>query len=243
MRATRTATWGFLMAMPLLILYEVGIVWVNSGKAEVVRISSESLVKRILYSLGITQELVLLGIVIAIGVAILFFERKKKIEFRLRYPMMMIMESAVYAVVLAFMVSGLTHLILSPMIATQAFDSQSLPLQLVLSIGAGIYEELVFRVMLVGGLYWVLWKAFPRHRILMYFVSAVIGALTFSFVHHIGSLGDPWTLDVFLFRTIFGLVFNIVFLIRGFAIVAWTHALYDVMVVTGFFSLLQSAAA
>ena len=242
LRTTRTATWGFLMALPLLILYEVGIVWVNSGKAEVIRISSESLLKRIFYSLGITEELILLAIVIAIGIAIVIYERKKKIEFRMRYPVMMIVESAVYAVVLAFMVSGLTQLILSPLIASQALESQSLPLQLVLSIGAGIYEELVFRVMLVGGLFWVLWKAFPKHRILVYFVSAVIGALSFSLVHHIGSLGDPWSFDVFLFRAIFGLVFNIVFLIRGFTIVAWTHALYDVMVVTGFFSLLQSAA-
>jgi len=241
LQATRTATWGFLMALPLLILYEVGIVWVNSGKAEVIRISSESLLKRFFYSMGITQELILLGIVIVIGVAIVFFERKKKIEFRMRYPAIMIVESTIYAVALAFIVSGLTQLILSPLIASQALESQSLLLQLVLSIGAGIYEELVFRVLLVGGLFWLLWKAFPRHRILMYFISAVIGALSFSFIHHMGSLGDPWALDVFLFRFIFGLVFNIVFLIRGFAIVAWTHALYDVMVVTGFFSLLQGA--
>ncbi len=227
------------MALPLIILYEVGIVWVNSGRSDVIRISSESVIKRFFSSFGLTHELILLGIVLATGIAILVWERKKKVEFSTRYPGWILLESAVYAVVLAFFVSGVTQMLLSPLLMIQEMQSQSLAMQLVLSLGAGIYEELLFRVLLVGGLFWILRYAFPNQRTLMYIIAAVIGAVSFSLVHHIGSLGDPWAFDVFLFRAIFGLVFNIVFLIRGFAVVAWTHALYDVMVVTGFFSLLQ----
>jgi len=237
--ATRSATWGFLMALPLLIFYEFGIVWANSGRQDFIRISSESILKNIIYSVGLTHELILFGLVIVIGIITVIWEKKKKITFRVNYPAMIIIESAIYAVVLAYLVSGLTQLIMSPLIASQSVETPSLFLKLILSLGAGIYEELLFRVLIVGGLFYVMWKAFPQRRILMYFIAAVIGALSFSFVHHLGSYGDPWALDVFLFRAIFGLVFNIVFLLRGFAVVAWTHALYDVMVVTGFFSLIQ----
>ncbi|MCY4171870.1 MAG: CPBP family intramembrane metalloprotease [Bacteroidetes bacterium] len=237
--ATRSATWGFLMALPLLILYEFGIVWANSGRQDFIRISSESILKNIIYGLGLTHELIIFGIVIVIGVITVIWERKKRITFKLRFPSMIIIESAIYAVVLAYFVSGLTQLIMSPLMASQSVETPDLFLKLVLSLGAGIYEELLFRVLIVGGLFFVMWKAFPQSRILMYSIAAIIGALSFSFVHHLGSYGDPWALDVFLFRAIFGLVFNIVFLIRGFAVVAWTHALYDVMVVTGFFSLLR----
>ncbi len=237
--ATRTATWGFLMALPLLILYEFGIVWANSGREDFIRISSESILKNIIYSVGLTHELIMFVVVIIIGIATVIWERKKKITFKVNYSGMIIFESATYAIVLAYLVSGLTQLIMSPLMAVQSVEAPSLLLQLVLSLGAGIYEELLFRVLIVGGIFFVMWKAFPKRRILMYFIAAVIGALSFSFVHHLGNYGDPWALDVFLFRAIFGLVFNLVFLIRGFAVVAWTHALYDVMVVTGFFSLLR----
>ena len=60
-----------------------------------------------------------------------------------------------------------------------------------------------------------------------------MGALLFSAVHYIGALGDAFTLPSFMFRFLFGLALNVVFLVRGFGIAAWTHALYDVMIVTG----------
>ena len=66
-----------------------------------------------------------------------------------------------------------------------------------------------------------------------YIIAAVVGAVVFSAVHHIGAFGDPFTLPVFTFRFLFGLALNAVFLLRGFALAAWTHALYDVLVVTG----------
>jgi membrane protease YdiL (CAAX protease family) len=111
---------------------------------------------------------------------------------------------------------------------------------LALSLGAGLYEELVFRVVLVGGLFWLFstfrgkdsgengWKsASPA-----YLLAAVTGAAIFSAVHYVGALGDPFTLSSFTFRFLFGLALNGLFLARGFGIAAWTHAIYDVLVVT-----------
>ena len=51
-------------------------------------------------------------------------------------------------------------------------------------------------------------------------------------MHYIGTLGDAFTLSSFTFRFLFGLALNVVFLVRGFGVAAWTHALYDVMIVT-----------
>jgi membrane protease YdiL (CAAX protease family) len=100
----------------------------------------------------------------------------------------------------------------------------------VLSLGAGLYEELVFRVLLVGGVFWLLRNAgltAGRAGLL----SVVISALIFSAFHYIGPYGDVWAFSSFLFRFIAGLAFSALFLIRGFGITAWTHALYDVMLV------------
>ena len=102
---------------------------------------------------------------------------------------------------------------------------------LVLSIGAGLYEELIFRVVLVGGLILIL-NNFLGKRNLAYVIAAVIGAFVFSSVHYIGALGDPFTMASFTFRFLFWLVLYVIFLLRGFGVSAWTHAIYDILVVS-----------
>lgn len=233
-RVTRTATYGFLMALPLLVLYE-GLIWlVNQGEVMQVRISAEVWMKQVLPTLGTTGMHVLALVVLLIGIGIYFYERKKHIPLRPRYMGWIIGESAVYAVVLAFLVSVVVGMIFAAAPAGAQMDEQGLWTKLALSIGAGLYEELLFRVLLVGGMFAVLQIVLSaKKRTLAYVIAALVGALLFSWVHYIGALGDPFTLSSFTFRFLFGLALNVVFLVRGFAVAAWTHALYDVMIVTG----------
>jgi membrane protease YdiL (CAAX protease family) len=233
LHVTRTATYGFLSALPLLVLYEGMIVLVNQGRIGQVRVGAEVWVKQLLTLVGGAGFLVVGIAVLLVGIGIFMAERKKRIPIRPRYFAWMVLESAFYAVVVAFFVAGLVGAIfaLAPAGAGPQVTSESLGLQFVLSIGAGIYEELVFRVLLVGGLFWGFRRVMPR-RTQAYVAAAVLGALVFSGVHYVGALGDAFTLASFTFRFFFGLVLNVLFLLRGFGIAAWTHALYDVMVVT-----------
>lgn len=236
-QTTRTATYGFLSALPLLVLYEVMIVLVNQGHIGQVRVGAEIWVKSLLDLAGATGVLLFGVVVLLVGVGVLWAERKKRIPIRPRFFGGMILESTAYAVVVAFIVAGVVGAIFAVAPAGPNGMPQSMPgglgMQLALSIGAGLYEELVFRVLLVGGLYWVLRRFLP-HRTQAYVVAAVIGALLFSGVHYVGALGDVFTLASFTFRFFFGLALNVIFLLRGFGVAAWTHALYDVMIVTRF---------
>jgi hypothetical protein len=58
--------------------------------------------------------------------------------------------------------------------------------------------------------------------------ASVLGAIVFAAFHYIGPYGDPLRLDTFTFRAIAGLLFSGLYLLRGFGIAAWSHALYDV---------------
>jgi hypothetical protein len=60
-----------------------------------------------------------------------------------------------------------------------------------------------------------------------------VGALIFSAFHYIGPYGDRLTLGSFAFRTVAGILFSSLYLLRGFGITAWTHALYDVFLALG----------
>jgi len=99
---------------------------------------------------------------------------------------------------------------------------------LMLSLGAGIYEELLFRVLLVTGLA-VAARALagwsPRAAGI---AATVVGAAIFSAFHYLGPYGDRFQIYSFVFRMIAGLFFSALYLVRGFGITAWTHALYDV---------------
>jgi membrane protease YdiL (CAAX protease family) len=99
------------------------------------------------------------------------------------------------------------------------------------ALGAGIYEELLFRVLLVGGLAVFArrvlgWRPMPAGVL-----AALVGAMIFSAFHYIGPYGDPFSLPTFVFRLIAGLLFSAMYLVRGFGITAWTHALYDVFLI------------
>jgi len=104
----------------------------------------------------------------------------------------------------------------------------------VMSLGAGFYEEIAFRVVLFGLGAKVL-RLFAEpissgKATLLTIGWAVIAAAVFSGWHHVGEFGEPFELSAFVFRWVCGLVFTAIYVFRGFAPVVWTHALYDIWV-------------
>jgi membrane protease YdiL (CAAX protease family) len=95
--------------------------------------------------------------------------------------------------------------------------------------GAGIYEEVLFRLMLLTGLFSVfnLAGVSPRRAV---WCAIAVSSLLFSLAHYVGPQGDPLTLFSFLFRFVAGAFFAVLFVRRGFGIAAGTHALYDIIV-------------
>lgn len=95
--------------------------------------------------------------------------------------------------------------------------------------GAGLYEEVLFRLLLLPAVIWLLGKAGLATAGAMLW-GVVLTSLAFSAAHYVGPLGDAFALYSFVFRAIAGVFFSIVFLVRGFGIAAGTHATYDFLV-------------
>jgi membrane protease YdiL (CAAX protease family) len=146
------------------------------------------------------------------------------------------LESALYAAVFGVAVGSLTSLLLGmPRLLDAGVARLDLPTRLVTSLGAGIYEELLFRVILTGGLLALLHGAFALRRGVAAPLAVLLSALIFSAFHYVGSLGDTFTIQSFVFRAVAGLAFSGLYVTRGLGITAWTHALYDIGI-----TLLQS---
>ncbi len=231
---TRTGTYSFLMSLPLLLIYELLMLL----KSDNIALGADVWIKTLLYQLGVGGMMLFGLVVLLIGGMIYLYERPLKIPVRTRYFPMMIIESLVYGVLLAFLISNLVGAIFHsglmikvPAMQAVAGGKPGFLTQLALSIGAGLYEEFIFRLILVGGLAFV-FKRIVKDEIMGYIIAALIGAAIFSWVHYIGPLGDNFSLPSFTFRFLFGLALNVLFLLRGFGIAAWTHSLYDVLVIT-----------
>jgi hypothetical protein len=99
----------------------------------------------------------------------------------------------------------------------------------VMALGAGLYEELAFRVCLFGGGALFIRLIFGTATGAVVTLGwAVFVAVGFSAWHHVGPFADPFVLTTFVFRATCGLVLTAIYAFRGLAAAVWTHTLYDV---------------
>jgi membrane protease YdiL (CAAX protease family) len=101
--------------------------------------------------------------------------------------------------------------------------------ELILSLGAGIYEELVFRLILMTALAIFFANILKVPTVWANLLMVCISAVLFSLYHYLGS--ESFELRNFVFRTIAGVYFAVIFLTRGFGITAGCHIFYDVIIV------------
>jgi membrane protease YdiL (CAAX protease family) len=101
--------------------------------------------------------------------------------------------------------------------------------QVVQFLGAGIYEEVLFRVGLFGVMY-LLVRLTMMPKLFAILLAGVGASLVFSAAHHWGDHGEPMNTAKFLFRTVAGLVFTALYITRGLGVAVGTHAGYNILV-------------
>lgn len=236
-RATRAPRHSLVFALPLLLLYELLAFLLSGEELGQVRNGADVLLKSVFIALGGRYGVTAFSVgLLGIGAWLVWRDRQANGEIHPRYFAGMLVESAAYGVLLGGVASALTSFLLHGRLALMpqaqgagsAVASFGLPTQLMISLGAGIYEELLFRVLLVSGIAAVARALFGWTPVAAGTVAAVLGALIFSLFHYVGPYGDAFTLGSFTFRAVAGLLFSALYLLRGFGIAAWSHALYDV---------------
>jgi hypothetical protein len=242
-RQTRTRTYSYLAAVPLLLAYEVLIVMGNRGSNDPVHVGAYVYTMRsfyaMLHGLGVSGNLWVGGILLGIGMILHFSERKQGVEVAPGYFPVMLLECCLLAFGSAWLLGMAVQTLIPNLWAqTLALNAQTpfagtpVALRLALALGAGLYEELVFRVLIFGLLALAFKNAWHQRPVLATCLAALVASVIFSGVHYLPPLGDPLEAGSFLYRFLFGLVLTGLYAWRGFGIAAWTHALYDVMVLT-----------
>lgn len=235
------------LTVPLFVAYHVGVAFLplrNAADVVTSRLAELAEFNRAAY-LGLTAALGLFLVVV-----LLAFGHRDKLRWETFA--LVALEGAAYAVAMrwaAGYVAGALAPHAAPLFPTPAGSAAPAAAALapalapiagafgpsqwgavVMSCGAGVYEELAFRVLLFGVGARLLVAMDDWRPWLVKLAWAVACAAAFSLWHHTGPMAEPFAPEPFLFRTVCGLAFTAIYALRGFAPAVWTHALYDVWV-------------
>lgn len=222
---SKSPLYSFIFTLPLFLLYEVGIFLISSRDIDQLRNGADVLMRQVLESFGI-YGMYGFGGTFLIGFLIAFIRQKKNLrtsEIESRFLLIMFFESIAWATLLVIMMIKIpTFLSLS--------NEDHLIQQVVLSIGAGIYEEFVFRVLLISGLAILFGLIFNWGEFGKTFLSVIISSAIFSIFHFFGSYGDTFSFPLFFVRFFAGIFLAMIYIFRGFGITAYAHSIYDLFV-------------
>ena len=220
---------GLFAVLPLWLCYE----GLRLTLAPSDRNGAEFMVSAILAGFGPTAMVVLRALfAVTVLAAAISIHRRSLPWFRI--ALVTALEGIVYALVLGPLASALTANSLQMLSVGEvpgAAAGREIMRDLVGSLGAGIFEEILFRLVLLSLLALACTRAavsFGLPRAVGVVVAILISALVFSLFHHVGSGGAPLESSVFLFRAIAGLLLGTVFVVRGFGVCVYAHAFYDV---------------
>jgi membrane protease YdiL (CAAX protease family) len=229
-RATRHPRACVLFVLPLLVLYETGVVLLDAQQGDNLRNGADTWVRWTLAQIGLGHPFVP-GLLLGLGLLCWgLLSRKDRPHELPNVWMGMMIESAVFALGLwgvGCLLARTFALVQVPL----ALNSQPEPAMqhLVSFLGAGIYEEVLFRLLLLTFMLKLFEIGELSHGSAIS-LAVTVSALVFAAAHHVGAAGEPFDGFVFLFRTAAGVFFGLLLQWRGLGIAVGAHAGYDVLV-------------
>jgi len=232
--STRRPLPSLSLVLPIMLAYELGVLWQGGAPAASVRTGADAWMRHILASLGLVDQWLP---PLALVVILLGWQVASSRDWRFSPSILpvMLLESCVLAVALVG-VSRLIDLGFSvldrnapPVLSVVSSPARTSLTPLIGCLGAGVYEEALFRLVLIPILFALL-RLLQTPPILASALAVTGSALFFSLAHHAGTPGEAFTWFAFVFRWMAGVFFAWVFVIRGFGIAVGTHTAYDILV-------------
>jgi hypothetical protein len=231
--SSRAPRYSILFALPLLLMYE-GLAALLETPQGGMRNGADALLRGAFSAtIGAHGPAIFMTAVILIGAGFVARDMRRSREaLKPVYFPLMLAESSVLAILFGVVIGTVTARLLGAvnLLAVGAPDNlaqMSWTTRLMLSLGAGLYEELFFRVLMVSGMTALGVSVLGWTRRTAVTVAVVASAFIFSAFHYIPPYGDPLEIASFTFRFFSGLAFSALYVVRGFGVTAWTHALYD----------------
>ncbi|HET6249434.1 MAG TPA: CPBP family intramembrane glutamic endopeptidase [Tepidisphaeraceae bacterium] len=224
---------ALVVLLPLILIYEVGTQYLTTAalhgqEQQIIAFSKMQQFFRLFGATGRHMPaMAVVGMLLGWHIA-----RKDVWKVNLSTMGGMIVESVVLGLPLLLLAYLVNHYF--PLIGLQAaegwpkMDRSTLD-RLIMDVGAGVYEEFVFRLALFALLSFILKDLFRFRDRASYPLMVLISGLLFS-LYHYWSPTEHFVFRIFAFRMLAGIYFSVIFMFRGFGVTALSHCSYDVVI-------------
>ena len=234
-RQSRRPLTALAFVLPLLVLYEAGVVLLGR---QAVRNGADVWLRQVLDLFGFGQYFLLPALTVGL---LLAWHHITHERWQLTSSVLAVMfaECAVLGVVLLGLGRLQGMIVQGTLDLPRAVDDVSMTMPWVMAsraalagrvlgfVGAGVYEEMLFRLLLLPPVS-VCAERLGARRGLRIASAVILTSVLFSAAHYIGPHGEAFEAFSFSFRFTAGAFFALLFVYRGFGIAAGTHALYDI---------------
>ena len=221
---------------PLVAFYELGLVfWLRSDQLVLDNKAHSGLVN-FFRLFGVRAENLHVSAMslpsIALILTLLIWQIVARFPWRIRWrtiPLMWLESFALSAPLLVVaMVIGRTHFLFADnQVGDASIRSLDIVAKVSMAVGAGIYEELLFRMALLGGLHMLLFDVAKINNRHAWVIGLLVSSILFTVYHPIRDTTGALQWGHVIFLMLAGIWFGVVFQLRGFGVVAGTHAAYD----------------
>lgn len=226
-----------LFLLPLLVAYELGaFLYLSDSDGQPTTIAAWGMLARFFEMFGVVG--LHLPAVLLVTVLLIWHVLEHH-PWRVRLPVLvgMAMEACVWTVPLTILLIVLQSALTgeaAPIAAAQVADPEglrSLPWQarLTISAGAGLYEELLFRMIAIAAIHAVLVDILRLPSWVGGGIAIVVSAAAFALYHNQAGGGGIRGAEALVPYFVAGVYFGVLYVVRGFGLVVGVHFLYDVV--------------
>jgi len=238
---TNRPVYALVFLLPFIIFYELGTIFINTDvlNQSQIRVVAFVWLQQFLQWVGFGSRVAWMAPALAVVVILIAFQLASRKGWKVWiadiWPMAVECSLLAVPLIVFSLVLNDSAPRQAVVRAAQTIQWPGLMTNIVTGIGAGIYEELIFRLVLICFFMIIFDDLLRLGRRNSIIVSVLLSAALFSAHHHIVfvnghlALGSPFNLTEFIFRTIAGIYFAVLFAVRGFGITAGTHAFYDII--------------
>jgi len=247
LETTSRPLYALVFLLPLIGIYEFGTIIFNTTQFEDIIFQNRIvtftwLIKLACWS-GLNARLVWAFPGFVIVLILLCWHLASRHEWTIRVTRIgwMAVESIVLAIPLILFNAafGSGNLPVCQAVDLQTSVPHSYFSYVITGIGAGIYEELIFRLILIGLIIMFLEDVCKVKPNVTIAAAIFISSLLFSAHHYfgfdasgIGNIYEKFEWGTFIFRTLAGIYLALIFSWRGYGLAVGTHAAYDIILKT-----------
>jgi hypothetical protein len=226
---TKSVITSFLFISPFFFLYEFIAFFKFQNQSYQIRNTADIII-RDFFGLFTDNVMLLYTISLLIIFTFIFISNYKKIKeytFNLKYISVMYLEGLLWGFVLVLFLNGFNYFDF----IDGAIIVEDYLLSFYFCVGAGIWEELLFRLICINCMM-IIFKYLNIPLFISICISIIISSIFFSLFHYIGSMGDVFTIFSFIYRFLGGVYLSILYYYRGIGISMMSHFIYDFLLIT-----------